>query len=199
MKIYKFILVLAVTVFLSGCAVLDALIPKSESPKTPKIFKKIAKTNDRFVKENYIINKPFAYVKSRIKKRYKACLKRTHKSTSSDTTRFAGGGMNTSIHHIYTKYTPTLKTYKKWLELSIQSKRRGEGISIGSNSIDPPKGPYFMVIDAYRLKGNKKTKISVYRWDFLKFGIVSKAVVNWASGKSTACPDFNEVNKPNIF
>ena len=56
-----------------------------------------------------------------------------------------------------------------------------------------------MVIDAYRLKGNKKTKISVYRWDFLKFGLVSKAVVNWASGKSTACPDFNEVNKPNIF
>lgn len=199
MKIYKQTLVLTITIFLSGCAVLDAIIPKSESPKTPKEFRKVLLSNPmgKTKIEKFTVNKPLAYVKSRLKKRYKTCLNRTHKSTSTNTNR-GFGYTSHSTSHIYTKYTPTLKTYRKKLVLSIQAKRRGEGISIGSNSIDPPKGPYFMVIDAFKMKG-KKTKIVVYRWDFKKYGVISKAVVNWASGKSTACPDFSEVNKPNLF
>jgi len=117
MKAYKLFLVLFFTVFFSGCAVLDAIIPKSESPKTAKIFKDIAKGgHENFIIEKYIIKKPFSYVVSRWKKRTKACLKRTYRKT---TTR--GFGWTSSTSTVDTKYIPKLKIYRKKAVLSIQS------------------------------------------------------------------------------
>ena len=122
MKIYRLILALTVTVFLSGCAVLDAIIPKSESPKTPKVFRELAKSgHENFTIEKYIIKKPFSYVTNRWKKRTKACLKRTYRST---TTRGVGWGSSTST--VDTKYTPKLKKYRKSSVLSIQFERFGD-------------------------------------------------------------------------
>ena len=193
MKAYKLVLVLSISIFFSGCAVLDAIIPKSESPKTAKIFKDLAKSGHKnFVIEKYIIKKPFSYVTSRWKKRTKVCLKKTYRET---TTRGFGWGSSTST--VDTKYTPKLKVYRKKAILSIQSERFGS--TIGSNAINPPGGAYFMVIDAFRMKG-KKTKVVVYRWNYpMKYEVASKAVVNWASGKSTACPDFAELQKPSFM
>lgn len=198
MKVYKLLLVLFITVFLSGCAVLDAIIPKSESPKTAKIFKSVAKKhiaengNKYFVIEKYTVKKPFSYVTSRWKKRTRACLKRTYRST---TTRGSGSGFSKSV--VDTKYTPKLKVYRKKASLSIQSERFGS--TIGTNAINPPGGAYFMVVEAFRLKG-KKTKIVVYRFNYPnKYEVASKAILNWSSGKSTACPDYAELQKPSFM
>ena len=198
MKIYRLILALTVTVFLSGCAVLDAIIPKSETPKTAKAFKDVAKKhiaengNKYFIIEKYIVKKPLSYVKSRWKKRTKACLKRTYRET---TTRGVGWGSNTSV--VDTKYTPKLKIYRKKAILSIQAERFGA--TIGTNAVHPPGGGYFMVVDAFRLKG-KKTKIVVYRFNYpMKYEVASKAVLNWSSGKSSACPDYAELHKPSFM
>jgi len=177
-----------VGLFLSGCAVLDAIIPKSETPKTPSEFRKnFSKGHASLVKKSYVIKRPYSYVVNRWKKRTKSCLnKRIKRTIIFKNTIFN----KTQVS--YDDYRAKLKTYRKKAVLSLQFEQTGEGV--GSNAINPPGGAYYMVLDAYPLKG-KRTRVIEYRWNLplSNFGVVSKAILNWGSGKSTACPDFQKI------
>ena len=188
MKAYKLFLVLFISVFFSGCAVLDAIIPKVETPKNANEFRKnFSKGNDSLVKKSYVIKKPYSYVVKKWKKRTGVCLKRKIKTTTK-----YGYGLFSNTQVYNDNYTPKLKIYRKKSVLSIQFERTGDNYS--TNAVNPPGGAYFMVLDAYPLKG-KKTRVVEYRWDLplSNYGVVSKAILNWGSGKSTACPDFQKI------
>lgn len=190
MKKYKLFLVLFMSVFFSGCAVLDALIPKVETPKNPKEFRKIFSLKDKpdnIVTKKYTINKPYSYVVKKWKKRTATCLKRRIKTTTK-----YGYGLFSNTQVYNDDYSPKLKIYRKKSVLSIQFERTGDNYS--TNAINPPSGAYFIVLDAYPLKG-KKTRVVEYRWDlpFSNYNVITKAILNWGAGKSTACPDYQKI------
>lgn len=191
-KSQKLFFISLITLFLSGCAVLDAIIPKVEMPKNPNAFRAsvntaLASGSSLVVKKSYTVNKPHSYVVKQWKKRTPSCLKQSIKETTTH-----GGAIFGVTKVSFKDYTPTLKVKAKKAVLSIQMNHHGDGI--GSNMITPPGGAYFMVLDATPLKG-KKTRITVYRWNTLMsdFSVVSKPIVNWASGKSKACPDYQKI------
>lgn len=191
MKVYKLFLVLLITVFLSGCgSILNAIIPKVETPKTAAEFRKLFTGKEKHINtltKKYTINKPYSYVVKRWKKRTGACLKR--KITTTIKNGFGIFG-NTTVYN--DAYSPKLKIYRKKAVLSIQFERTGA--SYNTNAINPKGGAYFMVLDAYPLKGNK-TRVVEYRWDLpgSNHGVISKGILNWGAGKSTACPDYNKI------
>ncbi len=191
-KLFKLFSVSFAIILLSGCAVLDAIIPKVETPKTPDAFRAsvntaIASGSDNVVKKSYIVKKSYSYVVKRWKKRANKCLSQKIKTT---TTHGYGVFANTQVS--FKDFKPSLKVMRKKTVLSIQMKHHGK--NIGSNAINPPGGAYFMVLDAIPLKGNK-TRINEYRWNLTmsNFGIVSKSIVNWASGRSKSCPDYQKI------
>lgn len=190
MKIYKLFLVLLAAMFFSGCAILNAIIPKVETPKNANEFRKIFSLKDKpdnVVTKKYTINKPYSYVVKRWKKRTGACLKRKIKTTIKNGFGIFG---NTTVYH--DTYSPKLKIYRKKTVLSIQFERKGDNYS--TNAVNPPGGAYFMVLDAFPLKG-KKTRVIEYRWDLplSNYGVISKGILNWGAGKSTACPDYQKI------
>lgn len=193
MKNFYKVFLISVAIFsLSGCMLLDAIIPKVESPKAADAFrsvviKQVALGEKNVVKKSYTVNKSYSYVVKRWKKRANKCLSQSIK----DTTVF-GRGPFAHTQESFKDYKPTLKIKRKKMTLSIQMKHYGEGIS--SNAINPPGGAYFMVLDATPLKG-RKTRINEYRWNLTasNFGVVSKAIVNWASGRSKGCPDYQKI------
>ena len=191
-KIIKLSLIALTVVFLSGCAVLDAIIPKVETPKTPDAFRTSVNTaitsgSDNVAKKSYIVKKPYSYVVKRWEKRADKCLNQKIKTT---TTHGYAPFANTQVS--FKDFKPTLKVMRKKTVLSIQMKHHGE--NVGSNAINPPGGAYFMVLDAIPLKGNE-TRINEYRWNLTmsNFDVVSKSIVNWASGRSEACPDYQKI------
>lgn len=190
-KLFKLFLVSLAIIFLSGCAVLDAIIPKVETPKTPDAFRTSVNTaitsgSDNVFKKSYVVKKPYSYVVKRWKSRANKCLRKSIKTTRVNRGVFASKQVS------FKDFKPTLKVRRKKTTLSIQMKHHGDGI--GSNAINPPGGAYFMVLDAIPLKGNK-TRINEYRWNLTmsNFGVVSKSIVNWASGRSKACPDYQKI------
>lgn len=191
-KTMKLSLVTLTFVLLSGCAVLDAIIPKVETPKTPAAFRagvntQLSEGSDNVFKKSYIVKKPYSYVVKRWKQRSNKCLKQKIKTTTSH-----GFGPFANKQVSFKDFKPSLKVKRNKTVLSIQMKHYGEGV--GSNAINPPGGAYFMVLDAIPLKGNK-TRINEYRWNLTmsNFGVVSKSIVNWASGRSKACPDYQKI------
>ena len=192
-KIIKYSLVVLTTFVLSGCAVLDALIPKVETPKNPNEFRKnFSKKHDSLFKKSYIVKRSHYRVVKSWKARATKCLnKRVRVETEI---RPVGGclfGCDKQVH--YNTYFAKVKRGKKKSVLSVQFEQTGE--HVGSNAINPPGGAYFVVVDAIPIS-KSKTRINEYRWDlpFTKEEIVTKAIMNWASGKSRACPDLSKLH-----
>ncbi len=190
MNLYKLLMVLVLTVFISGCeSMITSLIPKGEAPKNAQAFRLASKTESAIVENEFIVNKPLSYVIKRWKKRYKPCLDATYRKTYVR----RDGFFDSKSKNIDTGYNSKLKVYRKKAVLTLQMEKGG------MHAVLPPGGMYVLVLDAKRIKGNK-TRIVEYRWDgSLNFDIITNSVVNWASGKSTACPDYGEVNTYKFF
>ena len=189
-KIIKLPLLILIVSFLSGCAVLDALIPKVETPKNANEFRKnFSKKHDSLFKKSYVVKKSHYKITKSWKARAKKCLnKRVRVETKPAGCYF---GCNKQVH--YNTYLAKVKAGKKKSVLSVQFEQSGEGV--GSNAVNPPGGAYFIVMDAIRISKNK-TRINEYRWDlpFIKEEIVTKSILNWATGRSRSCPDLSKLH-----
>lgn len=189
-KIMKLCLISITVVFLSGCALLESIFPKVETPKTPDAFRASVNTaissgSDNVAKKSYTIQKPYSYVVKSWKSREKKCLNQRIQTTTV-------WRRSSSKQVSYKDFKSTLNVKSKKAVLGLQMNHHGE--NVGSNAINPPGGAYYMVLYATPLKDNK-TRIHEYRWNLTmsNFGVVSKSIVNWASGRSTACPDFQKI------
>jgi len=190
MKNVNRLLFLIIMLATFGCeSIITSMVPKVKLPMNPQEFRDSSKQTSQILVENFVVDKPFSYTVKRWKDRVKPCLSATYRKTYTRRSGFA----DSKTDSVDTGYTPKLKVSAKKAVLSLQMGRSGD--NVGSNAIEPEDGAYFLVADASPLKP-RKTKIVIYRWKKpYNFAILSKSMVNWASGKSTACPDYAKVQE----
>jgi hypothetical protein len=129
-------------------------------------------------KESFEVNRPFRAVADTFRKRAPECLSVSVKTTSSQP--------GTSYQVVVADYKPTVVVTNERAELHLQEKHtRG----VMRATAEPADGHYLVVADAFPVDRNR-TRVDVYGPTGGPGALVIRTVKSWATGESTACPDF---------
>ncbi len=169
----RFILMFALVAIVSGCV---------KPPLTAEGFRQLAASGGRWATvEKFEVDRPYREVAKTFERLSEACLRVQVVTTSS-------GGYGSHPTTFRQTYKPTVKVDQRRAEFYIQM-----GIE-GTNLIkvyeEPDDGNYAMVVDAYPV-GRNRTRIELHRVT-MGADVLIKSVRNWATGKSTACPDLTK-------
>jgi hypothetical protein len=163
---------LVVAASLAGCA--------AKQPQTPDEFRQAVPGAFMAKKETFEVNRPFRTVADTFRKRAPECLNVSVKTTSSQP--------GTSYQVVVADYKPTVVVTKERAELHLQEKHTRGVMRVAK---EPEDGHYLVVADAYPLERNR-TRIEIYGPTGGPGALVIRTVKSWASGESTACPDFTK-------
>ena len=133
--------------------------------------------------ESYTVNRPYSKVANTFKKNSKKCLNITVKKSKC---------LNNNCQDYLTKYTPTVLSNKKKIELHVQWERTPwDSTFLGTSGQPPAGGVYITVVDAVPA-GKNKTKITVYGPSLDHLRTVPNAIKKWADGTNLGCPDLSQ-------
>lgn len=170
MKNNAILSLLTITLFSTGCAMKQA--------QNPQEFRKMAPQNSYGKHETFNINNSYSKAVNNFKKRADKCLNTSIVLTTSNRNTGAKMGEQTLT------YTPSLIVGKTKTELSIQKNVSGDGMIMGKI---PKKGMFIFLADLS--KSGNKSKLDIYRITYMGTDEMVTSMINWASGKSLACPD----------
>ncbi len=169
----RFILMFALVTIVSGCV---------KPPLTAEGFRQLAASGGRWVDvEKFEVDRPYREVARTFERLSEACLRVQVVTTSS-------GGYRSHPTTFRQTYKPTVKVNKRRAEFYIQMGI--EGTNLIKVSKEAEGGYFLMVVDAYPV-GRNRTRIEFFRPN-MGHDVLTKTVRNWATGKSTACPDLTK-------
>ena len=162
---------LAVAVALAGCA--------AKQPMSAEEFRQaVAPGAFMAKKETFEVNRPFRAVADTFRKRGPECLSVSVRTTSTQP------GVSHQV--VVADYKPTVVVTKERAELHVQERHK-QGVVRAVQ--EPDDGHYLVVADAYPVDKNK-TRIEVFGPTGGPGALMIRSVKAWASGESTACPNF---------
>lgn len=167
---FQIVIGFCVALLTSGCSI--------KHPQTAEEFRQGVPGAFMGTKESYVVNQPLNKVADSWQKQAPKCLSARVRSESHTTT---------SYQVIVTKYNPTVIVSKNKAELHLQQLHEQGVMNV---SKVPPKGYFMMVFDAVPVASNK-TRVDYYGTSLSHFEHITKAVKNWANGK-TGCPDLTK-------
>jgi hypothetical protein len=162
--------VLALAVSLAGCA--------TQQPQTADEFRQAVPGAFMAKKETFEVNRPFRAVADTFRKRAPECLSRTVRTTTSQP--------GTSYQVVVADYKPTVVVTGERAELHVQERHK-QGVIRAVK--EPEDGHYLVVADAYPLERNR-TRLEIFGPTGGPGALIIRTVKSWASGESSACPDF---------
>jgi hypothetical protein len=165
-------LALLAGLFLAACA--------AKQPMTAQEFRQAVPAAFMAKKETVEVNRPFRAVADAFRKRGPECLNVSVKTTSSQPGQ--------SFQVVVANYKPTVVVSNERAELHVQEKHTRGVIKA---TAEPEDGHYLVVADAYPVDKNK-TRLELYGPTGGPGALVIRTVKSWASGESTACPDFSK-------
>lgn len=130
-------------------------------------------------KETIEVNRPFRAVADTWRKRAPECLSVTVRTTSTQP------GVSSQV--IDARYKPTVLATNERAELHVQE-RHTRGVIRAMK--EPEEGHYLVVADAYPVDKNR-TRLELFGPTGGPGQLIIRSVKSWASGESTACPDFS--------
>jgi hypothetical protein len=160
---------LFVAVSLAGCA--------AQQPQTAQEFRQAVPGAFMAKKETFEVNRPFRAVADTFRKRAPECLNVTVRTTAQSAS---------SYQVIVADYRPTVVVTGERAELHLQERHKQGVVRVAK---EPENGHYLVVADAYPLERNR-TRVEVFGPTGGPGALVIRTVKSWASGESTACPDF---------
>ena len=164
---------IAVATALAGCA--------AKQPMSADEFRQaIAKGAMMTKKESFEVNRPFRTVADTFRKRGPECLSVTVRTTSTQP------GVSHQV--VDAAYKPTVVVNNDRAELHVQE-RHTRGVVRAME--EPSDGHYLVVADAYPLDKNR-TRVETFGPTGGPGALIIRSVREWASGTSTACPDFTK-------
>lgn len=163
--------VIAVALF-AGCA--------SKQPMTADEFRQAVPGAFMAKKETVEVNRPFRAVSDAFRKRGPECLSGTIKTTVSQPGQ--------SFQVIVADYKPTVMVTNERAELHVQERHK-QGVVRAM--AEPDDGHYLVVADAYPVDRNR-TRLELFGPTGGTGALIIRSVKSWASGESTACPDFTK-------
>ena len=163
----------AVVVGLAGCA--------AKQPMTAEEFRQAISQGAMMTKkEAFEVNRPFRAVADTFRKRAPECLAMSVRTTSTQP------GVSHQV--IVADYRPTVIVTGARAELHVQERHK-QGVIRAVQ--EPDDGHYLVVADAYLVDKNK-TRIEVFGPTGGPGALIIGSVKKWASGESTACPNFTK-------
>ena len=158
---------------LAGCA--------AKQPMTAQEFRDaIAKGAMMTKKDTFEVNRPFRTVADTFSKRGPECLGVTVRTTSTQP------GVSHQV--VDAAYKPTVRVTGERAELHVQE-RHTRGVIRAME--EPSDGHYLVVADAYPIDKNR-TRVETFGPTGGPGALIIRSVRDWASGTSTACPDFKK-------
>lgn len=155
---------------LASCAV--------KQPQTAEEFRQAVPGAFMAKKETFEVNRPFRAVAETFRKRAPECLSVSVRTTSSQS--------GTSHQVIVADYKPTVVVTGERAELHVQERHKQGAVRVAK---EPEDGHYLVVADAYPVDKNK-TRLELFGPTGGPGALVIRTLKSWASGESTACPDF---------
>jgi hypothetical protein len=162
----------ALAVLLPGCA--------SKQPFSAEEFRQAVPGGLMTKKETVEVNRPFRAVADTLRKRGPECLGVTVRTTSTQ--------IGVSHQVIVADYKPTVIVTGERAELHLQERHK-QGVMRAVP--EPEAGHYLVVADAYPVDKNK-TRLELFGPTGGPGALVIRTLKSWASGESTACPDFTK-------
>jgi hypothetical protein len=159
----------AAAALLAGCA--------AQQPQTAEEFRRAVPGAFMAKKETFEVNRPFRAVADTFRKRGPECLSVSLRTTAQTAT---------SYQVIVADYKPTVLVTGERAELHLQERHKQGVVRVAK---EPDDGHYLVVADAYPLERNR-TRVEVFGPTGGPGALVIRTVKRWASGESTACPDF---------
>jgi hypothetical protein len=160
---------LVMAMSLAGCA--------TQQPQTAEEFRQAVPGAFMAKKETFEVNRPFRAVADTFRKRAPECLSVTLRTTAQSAT---------SYQVIVADYKPTVVVTGERAELHLQERHKQGVVRVAK---EPEDGHYLVVADAYPADRNR-TRLEVFGPTGGPGALVIRTVKSWASGESTACPDF---------
>src|SRR5687768_6781425 len=158
---------------LAGCA--------SKQPMTAEEFRQaVAPGAFMAKKETLEVSRPFRAVADTFRKRGPECLAVSVRTTSTQP------GVSHQV--VVADYKPTVVVTGERAELHVQERHK-QGVARAMQ--EPDDGHYLVVADAYPVDKNK-TRIELFGPTGGPGALIIPSVKSWASGESTACPDFRK-------
>lgn len=162
-----------VCALLAGCA--------AKQPMTAEEFRQaVAPGAFMAKKETLEVNRPFRTVADTFRKRGPDCLAVSVRTTSTQP------GVSHQV--VVADYKPTVVVTGERAELHVQERHK-QGVVRAVQ--EPDDGHYLVVADAYPVDKNK-TRIELFGPTGGPGALIIRSVKSWASGESTACPDFRK-------
>jgi hypothetical protein len=169
----RFLLVFALAAIVSSCV---------KPPPTAEGFRQLAASGGRWAKvETFEVDRPYQEVAKTFQSRSAACLQVQVVSTSS-------GGYQSHPTTFKRDYKPTVKLDQSRAEFYVQIHIEGTNLVRVYEEADG--GDYVMVADAYPV-GPNRSRIELHQVT-IGHDVLMKSVRDWATGKSTACPDLTK-------
>ena len=162
----------AAVVGLAGCA--------AKQPMTADEFRQAVPGSFMARKETLEVNRPFRSVAETFRKRAPECLAVSVRTTSTQP------GVSHQV--IVADYKPTVVVTGARAELHVQERHK-QGVVRAVQ--EPDDGHYLVVADAYPVDKNK-TRVELFGPTGGPGALIIGSVKRWASGESTACPDFTK-------
>ena len=131
-------------------------------------------------KETMEVNRSFRAVADSFRKRGPECLSGRIKTTVSQPGQ--------SFQVIVADYKPTIVVTSERAELHVQE-RHTQGVIRATQ--EPDDGHYLVVADAYPVDRNR-TRLELFGPTGGPGALIIRSVKSWASGATTACPDFTK-------
>jgi hypothetical protein len=128
-------------------------------------------------KETVEVNRPFRTVADTWRKKGPECL-----SVNVRTTSTAGGTRQV----VAASYKPTVVVTNERAEIHVQE-RHTQGVARAVK--EPDDGHYLVVADASPVD-KTRTRLEIYGPTGGPGALIIRSVKDWASGQSSACPDF---------
>jgi len=164
---------IAVAMVLAGCA--------AKQPMTAQEFRSAITQGAMMTKKDvFEVNRPFRAVADTFRKRGPECLGVTVRTTTTQP------GVSHQV--VDAAYKPTVVVTSERAELHVQE-RHTRGVVRATE--EPGDGHYLVVADAYPVDKNK-TRIELFGPTGGPGALIIRSVRSWASGESTACPDFKK-------
>jgi len=164
---------IATVVGLAGCA--------AKQPMTAQEFRDAITQGAMMTKKDTLeVNRPFRTVADTFRKRAPECLAASVRTTSTQP------GVSHQV--IVADYKPTVIVTNARAELHVQERHK-QGVVRAAQ--EPDDGHYLVVADAYPVDKNK-TRIELFGPTGGPGALIIGSVKRWASGESTACPDFRK-------
>jgi hypothetical protein len=157
---------------LAGCA--------AKQPMTADEFRLAVPGAFMAKKETVEVNRSFRAVSDAFRKRGPECLSGTIKTTVSQPGQ--------SFQVIVADYKPTVVVTSERAELHVQERHK-QGVIRATQ--EPDDGHFLVVADAYPVERNR-TRLELFGPTGGPGALIIRSVKSWASGESTACPDFTK-------